>query len=283
VQRIIYFVLIVFGISVTLLFVLTGSLASPRMHIVGEPPKGFNVEQVIIEASGGHTIAGWFVEGEPEKAGILLLHSVRSDRTEMIGRGKFLLKAGYSVLLIDMQAHGETHGKNITFGVKESEDAHAALDFLRRRVHRGKVGVIGISLGGAAALLGKSPIEADAVILEGVYSSIEKAVENRIAMRLGSLGAYLAPLLTWQIEVRLDIPIEDLSPVKAISILGSPVFIVAGSDDKRTVIAESRLLFERANDPKELWIIEGAKHQDFHKFAGKEYEKQVRRFFQKYL
>ena len=282
-RNLFYLLLLLFVLGVAGIFLVGSSLAAPRMHSVGEPPNFLSAQAVSITGAKGTRIAGWFSAGEDGKPGILLLHSVRSDRREMIGRAKFLLEAGYSVLLIDMQAHGETPGHNITFGFRESADVHAAVGFLKTRVSGGKVGVIGVSLGGAASLLGESPVEADALILEAVYSSIENAVKNRISVRLGSVGQYLAPFLTWQIEPRLGIPLEALSPLGAIGRLNAPVMIIAGMEDNRTQKEESRRLFEEAREPKQLWLIQGAKHQNFHSFAGEEYEERVLQFLRRHL
>ena len=54
----------------------------------------------------------------------------------MIDRGRFLRRAGYSVLLIDFQATGETKGDHITFGWKESQDVLAAMNFFARLIER---------------------------------------------------------------------------------------------------------------------------------------------------
>ena len=62
-----------------------------------------------------------------------------------------------------------------------------------------------------------------------------------------------------------------------------PVMIIAGSDDQHVTSEESHRLFNATNDPKSFWLIEGAKHQNFHRFAGKQYEKKVMTFFQKNL
>lgn len=278
-RKLSYFVLSISVLGVLGLFLAGGSLAAPRLHAVGHPPVGFSAESVVIQRDDGEKIAGWFAAGENDTPGILLLHSVRSDRREMVGRAEFLLEAGYSVLLIDMQGHGETSGKNITFGFRESYDAHEALSFLRARVKGRKVGVIGVSLGGAASLLGESPVNADAVVLEAVYSSIERAVKNRVSTRVGRIGEYLAPLLTWQIEPRLGIPLKALSPLKAVERLKAPVMVIGGTEDRRTLREESQRLFEQAPEPKRLWLIEGAKHQNFHLYAKAEYEKRILEFF----
>jgi pimeloyl-ACP methyl ester carboxylesterase len=277
-RRLSFFVLAVFVLGVMGLYLAGGYLAAPRMHGVGDPPAGFSAEQIPVQRHDGEKIAGWFAAGESGKPGVLLLHSVRSDRREMVGRAKFLLEAGYSVLLIDMQGHGETRGENITFGYRESFDAHEALSFLRARVKGRKVGVIGVSLGGAASLLGESPVNADAVVLEAVYISIESAVKNRVSIRVGKLGEYLAPLLTWQIEPRLGIPLTALSPLQAIKRLKAPVMVIGGAEDRRTLREESQRLFEQAAEPKRLWLIEGAKHQNFHLYAKAEYEERILEF-----
>ena len=54
----------------------------------------------------------------------------------MVERASFLRRAGYSTLLIDFQATGETKGDRITFGWKESRDVLAAVEFIRKCSHR---------------------------------------------------------------------------------------------------------------------------------------------------
>ena len=81
-----------------------------------------------------------------------------------------------SVLLFDFRAHGESTGDRITFGALESVDARAALDFLRTELPAERIGAIGVSLGGAAALLGREPLPVDALVLEAVYPAIDVAI-----------------------------------------------------------------------------------------------------------
>ena len=270
-------------LGVAWVFVVGGSFAEPQMRSVGDPPSDLPFETVAIPRDDGKRVAGWFAPGDNDKAGVLLLHGIRSDRRGMLGRARFLYEAGYSVLLIDMQAHGETPGEFITFGYRESRDVHAALDYLAARLKGRPIGIIGASMGGAATLLGDSPVDADAVVLEGVYSSIEDAVGNRLAIRLGEIGRWFAPLLFWQIEPRLDVALESLAPISFMDRLDAPVLVIGGSEDRRTLVPETRALFARARSPKQLWLVEGAKHQDFHRYANAGYERRVLDFFEKYL
>ncbi len=282
-RKLIYFILGCTVCGIISVYVAGSIFAAPQQQYIGVPPIDLPAESVVISRNGASPISGWFVEGGSEQAGVLLLHSVRSNRREMIDRARFLYGAGYSVLLIDMQGHGETPGKQITFGYLESLDAHRALEYLRLRVSGRPVGLIGVSLGGAAALLGSGPIQADAVVLEAVYSSLEQAVENRMAIRLGDFGRVLTPLLLWQVKPRLGVALESLSPISAIPNLAAPVMIIAGTDDQHTLSYESEELYSLAPEPKSLWMVEGAKHQNLHRYTPQDYERRILEFFSEYL
>lgn len=265
------------------LFAIGGALAEPRLQAVKGPPDDLPLKTLRIPRSDGGSIAAWFAAGNAHRGGVLLVHGMRSDRRQMLDRARFLFAAGYSVLLIDLQAHGETPGQQITFGYRESFDVDAAVDYLAAQLSGRPIGVIGASLGGAAALLGESPVGADAVVLEGVYSSVEQAVGNRIAMRLGEIGRWLAPLLVWQVEPRLGVPTNELAPIAAIRRLDAPVMVIAGTEDRRTRLDESKALYLHAKSPKRLWLINGARHEDFHRHSPADYERQVLDFFDRHL
>lgn len=211
-----------------------------------------------------------------------MLHGIRANRQMMVGRARFLSRAGYNVLLIDLQAHGESDGEAITFGYKESFDGKGAIRFMREEKEIAWVGVIGVSLGGAAALLGPEPANADAFVLESVYPSIEEAVQNRFVMYLGSWSRLLAPVLLKQLEPRLEISPQDLSPIKAISKVKAPVLIIAGASDCNTTLEQSRRLYEAAPEPKQFRAISGAGHVDYHALKTAEYEEKVLDFFSRY-
>jgi predicted alpha/beta-fold hydrolase len=215
------------------LLVAAQSLVAAELHAVGPPPDDINAELVALARDQASPIAGWFVFGRPNYGVVLLPHGVGSDRQGMLGRARFLNRARYSVLLIDLQAHGETPGTHISFGYRESADVRDAVKNLRYRFPNKGVGVLSVSLGGASCLLGTAAVEADAVILEAVYSDLEHAVRNRLKIRMGRVGELLAPLLLWQVEPTLGVRLQELSLISAISRLRGPKLIVAGAEDLR--------------------------------------------------
>ncbi len=258
-------------------------LSRPARASVGPAPADLQAAPVAFPAAQHGIVKGWLVCGVPGKGVILLLHGVRSNRTEMIGRARFLKAAGYSSLLIDLPAHGESGGDRITFGMREAAGVTAALDYLRQALPAEPVGVIGASLGGASLVFANARPAPRAVVLESMYPTIDEAVANRLAMRFGAGGAYLAPLLLWQLPLRLDLSADALKPIDGLARIGAPLLIASGTLDQQTTIAEARRLYQAASEPKELWEVAGAAHQDLHAFNSVEYERHVLAFLDRAL
>ena len=267
--------------SIATLWLVGSQLVRPANHPV-PLPAGFPAQVVSLPGSG-HAIAGWWLNRGGNSPVVLLLHSIRADRSSMLSRAKLLLRHGFSVLLIDLQGHGETPGAAITLGSRESAGVRAALGWLKQVAPSRRIGVIGCSLGGAAVLLGPQPSGFDAVVLEAVYPRVARAIENRIRIRLGPLAPALTPLLLVQLQPRLHISPRDLEPIRSIDRLGSPVLVVAGSRDQHTTLAESEELFRAAVQPKRLWVVSGAHHQDFLSFDPAGYDSEVIGFLLEHL
>jgi uncharacterized protein len=264
-------------------WVVGTSLSAPARRSAGELPPDLSGRAVEFRSGSGATLRGWLLPGRRGAGAVVLLHGVRGSRLNMLSRARFLSAAGYTVLLFDFQAHGESTGEHITTGYLESRDARAALDFLRAEAPGERVGVLGVSMGGAAALLADPPLDVQAAVLEMVYPTIEQAIDDRLRLNLGGWAVVLRPLLTAQLRPRLGIGPEDLRPVEHVGRLDAPKLFIAGAEDRHTTLEESRQLFAAAGEPKELWVVEGARHQDLHELKGREYEERVLGFFAKYL
>jgi predicted alpha/beta-fold hydrolase len=137
---------------VTTSWLLGSELVQPAMHPV-PLPIGFTAQQVTIPGEG-HAIAGWWIDNGANTPVVLLLPGIRADRSSMASRATLLRTRGFSVLLIDLQAHGETSGEQITLGWRESRDVESALGWLKSSFPGRRIGAIGCSLGGASILLG---------------------------------------------------------------------------------------------------------------------------------
>jgi len=257
-------------------------LSAPTRAIVGAAPADLPVESISIASGSGATLRGWFVPGQPGAGAVVLLHGVHGNRLAMLRRARLFHAEGVAVLLFDFQAHGESTGARITFGHREGQDAAAAVAYVRARLPNERVGAIGSSLGGAAALLAPAPLDVDALVLESVYSDIGAAIENRIIAVLGPIGTVVAPPTTTLFKLLLPpflgVTAADLRPIDRIAQVRAPVLVAGGMLDDRTSIVETRRMFARANEPKQLWVVARAAHVDLEGFAPDEYRSHVLAF-----
>jgi uncharacterized protein len=259
-----------------------GALVAPRNRPVGPPPADLRVESATLPSKSGSSIAAWYVPAEDAHATVVLLHGLGCTRRSMLDRARLLHGAGYALMMIDLQAHGESPGQHVTVGYLERFDTQAAVAFARKKNPGHRVGLIGCSLGGAAAVLG-SPLPVDAMVLESVYPTIDEAVDDRVRRRLGCLSRVVSRLLVWQIPLRLGIPVSALRPIDRIAAVGCPVLIAAGDADRHTPLAETQRLFAHAAEPKKLVVFQGAAHQDLLSFDQETYAQTVLPFLERYL
>jgi fermentation-respiration switch protein FrsA (DUF1100 family) len=261
-------------------------VAGSSPSVVAAPPAILHAENVTFASASGGPLHAWLARGESGAGAVLLLHGVGENRASMRGRMLFLHGAGFTVLAPDFQAHGESPGEHVTYGAREALDAAAAIGYLRDVAPGERVGVIGVSMGGAATLLGTGPLAADAFVLESVYPTFRQAVSNRLGSWFGPIGG--AARLFTAAAIRLirsatGIAEADLQPIARIGRIRGPLLLIAGTADRYTPLAEAESLFARAPEPKTFWPVSGADHVDLHAYDPREYERRVGGFLSRNL
>lgn len=282
-------VLLVAGLCASVLAVGL-RLSSPAPTLLGLPPPGLpGIEAVQIPSASGSLLRGWWVAGtRPGGGAVVLMHGVWESRLRMLQRARMLHAHGFAILLFDLQAHGESPGRHITFGRLEALDAAAAVDFVRRSLPGERVGAVGISLGGAAALLGPEPLNVDALVLESVYPDIDAALANRLRAGLGPVAGplftpLLAPVFNLLLPPILGVRPDELRPIDHIEKVAAPLLVASGTADDRTPLSEARALFDRAPEPKRFWAVQGAAHVDLERYDPDQYWRNILPFLTLYL
>ena len=265
------------------------SLSAPVQATIGPPPPELSGAQpVSIPSASGSLLRGWWLPGQPGAGAVVLMHGVRANRLQLVERARLLAGRGSAVLLFDFQAHGESAGRRITFGKLEGFDAAAAVRSARDHAPEERVGAIGISLGGAAALLGPGPLDVDALVLESAYPTIDAALDNRLRVGLGRIvgpvaGPVLGPLFKLLLPPILGAAPRELRPVDRVGEVRVPVLIASGAADTSTTLAETRDIFAQVRSEGELWMVPGAGHVDLQRFDPAAYNRVVLDFLERHL
>lgn len=253
--------------ALLLVLVLAGSWALASKIAAGHAsvvsPVPAPAEAVRLTARDGIALAGTYWPGKrPDAPAVLLLHGVGASRNQTAPMAEALAAKGYAALAIDLRGHGASTITDHSYGLDEGFDARAAFDWLKARQHGARIAVIGISLGGAAALIGRDgAVPADALVLVAVFPDIRHAIYNRMASVLTPAGGTIAePLLSFQSLPRYGVWPGRIAPLAAIRDFQAPVLVIGGAADRYTPPAETRALFEAAPNRKGLWLVPGLTH-----------------------
>jgi uncharacterized protein len=276
-------VLLAITVSGLALTWLLGSalVRSARTNVSAAQPPARDL--TIVTADGLMLAATYWAGRTIDAPAVLLLHGNGASRAQTAENGAWLATKGYAALAIDFRGHGASAPSGHSFGWNESKDARAAFEWLERKQHGARVGVIGISMGGAAALLGNDgPLPANALVLQAVYSDIRHTIRNRMASMISSVPAIcFEPLLSYQSRLRFGVWPSRLSPIEALSRFRGPVLVIGGEADPFTPPDETRRMYDAAQGVRELWLVPGESHEGVSDLRSAEYRERVFSFLQR--
>ncbi len=243
-------------------------------------------EEFDVRAADGGLLRGWKVR--PQKANgdwVLLFHGVADNRVGTLGYAEFLLRAGYSVVMMDARAHGASDGPMASYGWKERYDTRAIVDALYASEKPQRLLALGESMGAAIALQ-SAAIEARiaGVVAESSFSNLREVSYDYAGLRISSwLGKTIfrpaAFIGTRSIEREGGFKAQDISPEKAVAARRFPILRICGTHDRNIPCRHSQRIFEAATGPKQLWVVPGAGHTSALGNAPAEFEQRVLAFF----
>jgi fermentation-respiration switch protein FrsA (DUF1100 family) len=248
-------------------------------------------ERVEIKARDGKKLGGWFLaapEGKPRPwPCVVLVHGYGGHKELMNGYAKILYDGGFSSLMFDMRGSGLRRGEPVTLGFKERWDLMDAVNYIRQRpdVDPGRVGVLGVSMGGATALMAaEEDPHIKAIVADSAFADISDMIKPGLAAFVGPRAALLAQLIVFYAETLMGVKSDDLRPVRSTERMGErPLFIIHGEDDQLTTPESARKLYEAARGPKELWMVPDCSHGAAPSVAPEEYTRRIIDFFSRYL
>ena len=272
--------LVVIAIALLAVSWLLGSLlvrsASSTVSAARPPAR-----DLTIVTSDGLSLAATYWEGRKSDApGVLLLHGNGASRMQTADNAAWLAERGYATLAIDFRGNGASPPYAHSFGFLESRDARAAFAWLKHQQHGAPVGVIGISMGGAAALLGDDgALPADAMVLQAVYSDIRHTIRNRMASMISRVPAIVfEPLLSYQSRLRFGVWPSRLSPINALARYRGPVLVIGGASDPFTPPDETTRMYDAVRGARTLWLVPGESHEGISDLRSAEYRQRVLTF-----
>lgn len=236
---------------------------------------GLPQESFVLRASDGTRLQAWYVpQKEHAKGTIIYLHGVGDCMIGGIPLARYFFTAGYSVLLYDQRQHGQSGGDFCTYGYYEKHDVRTAIDWLEQRRGPGynTIAIFGASMGAAIAIQAAAvEPRVRAIIAEASFTKLRDIIADYQRRIIKLPWHFLRNAALSRTQAIADFRGRDVSPIDDIRTLRIPVLFLHGTEDSFINVEYSKKLYEAAQEPKKLVLIEGADHNDVWSTGGKKY------------
>lgn len=226
-------------------------------------------QNVSINSRLGYTLQGTYLPNPiPSNKTVVFVHGINGSRLMGLWYAPLYIKAGYNVLLYDSRASGESGGSSVSWGFYEKEDLDQWIDWVEKQNPKGHVGVHGVSMGAATALMhaemNESAHRVDFYIADSSYSDLEElltqqinaAVSLRDPLWVKLLLTYSSIMAKWQ----SGFAYQDVSPVRAVQNVTTPILYIHGNADVLVPVYMSEQLYTATKGYKEKYISSNDAH-----------------------
>ncbi len=267
-------IIIFSSLSLTYLFVGLGlRLGQNRLIFmpsfdVQTTPKDLKMsyEDVYIKVSENQSIHGWWIPSRyPSEKVILQCHGNGFNISHNLGQSRIFYELGFSIFIFDYRGYGLSKG-DFPREKQAYKDVEFAWNYLTktRKIKPENIIVYGHSLGGAIAIdLAYNISNVKGLIIEASFTSMK------------DMTKYIGYDKWFPIDLILTEKFDSLSKLQNIDI---PILFIHGELDQTVPSWMGEKLYEVAKQPKELFLVTEADHNNVATVSGSEYLDIIRDF-----
>lgn len=238
---------------------------------------------IFISSDDGLKLhATWFPQGDQKKA-VICFHGYTSrGMNDYIGLSGYYLKRGYSMLLVDERAHGDSEGTYIGFGCLDRHDGMKWIDWLIQTCGSDvEILLHGTSMGGATVLMMsglKLPEQVRGIISDCGFTSA-KEVFTHVLHSMYHLPAFpmiqIADLVN---RKKAGYGLDECNSAREVRKAEKPVLLIHGSADTFVPAGMCEKIYENCASPKRKLIVDGAAHAESYYKDTQAYENALNEF-----
>lgn len=222
---------------------------------------GVEVEDHFFTADPGVELHAWWIPHRRAVGTMLYCHGSSGNLDHHVDVLAALQQLQANLFAFDYRGYGRSTGSPTEAGL--FRDARAAWDHLVHRigVPPGEIILFGHSLGGAVAIDCALDRQAAGLVVQSSFTQVRDMAR----------ASY--PSLPLHLVAR-----NQFRSIDKVSRLELPKLFIHGGSDERVSPSLGRRLYEAAAEPKELYLVPGAGHNDVHRQGGLRYLRRISRF-----
>lgn len=218
---------------------------------------------------------------------VIICHGIACNKWVMLKYSDIFLDNGFNVVLYDHRAHGESGGKVPSYGYYERQDLQKMVEFIQNKFHKGKIGILGESMGAATVLqhagyinsqYQKDSIPVSFYIADCPFTSANKEFEFRLKEEYGLPNFGIVETASLWTKIMQGFWFDDANPIKNADKINVPVMIAHGLADNYVPTSMGIELYSKIKSPKTLLLEPDANHAESYMHNPKKYKERVNKF-----
>ncbi len=224
-------------------------------------PFGLRVEDRWFRTADGAELHGWWIPHRRARGTVLYCHGSSGSIAHQVGVLAIFGRLRVNLFAFDYRGYGRSSGEPSEAGLYR--DARAAFDHLvdELDVPPHEIVLFGHSLGGAVAIDCALERPAAGLVVESAFTQVRDMAR----------ASY--PNLPLHLVAR-----NQFRSIEKVGRLTLPKLFIHGTADGRVPVAQGRRLYAAASEPKSLYLVAGAGHNDVHRHGGFGYLRRLSRF-----
>ncbi len=248
----------------------------------------------------GDVLRGWWIPAQTEgdefeitdnSKTVIFSHNYQSNRemNEISGMfmAKYLIRAGYNVIVFDYSGCGTSSGKNYTLGAEETDELALIVRYASETRLQRHIAVMGWGFGAAAAVNeGATDGLVEAVIADSSYLDLEKYLDTDLGVWTGINDKLFNTVTKFFMDMLTDNRMKNSSPLDAVRNSEAKSYLFLHGDSDSVFPSEnSRVLYSAAekNNNAEIEIFHSTLHIYGFMTHEEQYMNTVIDFLDKYL
>ena len=213
-----------------------------------------DAENRLMLPAGAETIAVFYLPGPPGANTVLYSHGNAEDLGMIRYRMNQYVEHGYGVAAYDYEGYGMSDGTPSESAAYRDIERVWRWLVEEKKIPQESIVIHGFSVGTGPSCYLAEKVNARALILEAPFQS---------TFAVAGVGF---------------LPFNRFPNIDRIANIDMPLLIIHGDADRIIPFSHGRKLFETAKEPKTLYTVEGAGHNNLILKAGENYWKTLRKF-----
>jgi len=265
----IIFWIILFFLLISLVmfwFILRAFKNPVRLHDRTPADLEIPFNEINIPTKNNCSLYGWWIPGAETSPAIILVHGWGRNAGRMMPYIKKLHEKGFNLIAFDSRNHGTSDTDNYSTMLKFAEDIKCAINYASDNglLTEKNVGVVGLSIGGAAAIYASAHDERiKAVVTVGAFAHPMEVMKKQLK------DHYIPFPYIWlamkYIQNKVGFKFSDIAPVNHIYNSDAEFLLIHGEKDITIPIEQAEKLINKGKKGNvQLWKLPNKGHSNCH-------------------